>query len=153
VSAFALGIGVSVPLLLLTPITQRFVSSLTPKTPHAQRFVSSLTPKSPKILNLRLLALYQSRGAVGHAVSDIRHCVTNCLQEGGYVGLERKNEFYHTWGTSLIRKRTPPWTLQQGYAYGPRGFLRGWAFSYGRGTPVRIFLALSVRPACARIFI
>ena len=29
-----------------------------------------------------------------------------------------------------------PRTLPQAYAKGPRGVLKGWAFSYERGTPV-----------------
>ena len=36
--------------------------------------------------NVELLDVYQSRGAVGDAVSDIRHCVTNRLEGGGHVG-------------------------------------------------------------------
>ena len=56
-------------------------------------------------------------------------------------------------GTSLIRERPPlgpycmpylaykkthpPRTLPYAYAYGPRGVLGEWAFSYERGTPVQ----------------
>ena len=36
-----------------------------------------LETRKVRISNLGLLDLYQSRGAVDHAVSDIRHCVTN----------------------------------------------------------------------------
>ena len=37
----------------------------------------------------------------------------------------------------LTEKKTYlPRTLLQGYAWGLKGVLGGWAFSYGRGTPV-----------------
>ena len=37
----------------------------------------------------------------------------------------------------LAHKNTPPFgTLLQAYAWGPRGVLGGWVFSYWRGTPV-----------------
>jgi len=40
-----------------------------------------------RILNVGLLDLYQSRGAVGHARADIRARVTKRLKGGGQVGL------------------------------------------------------------------
>ena len=39
-------------------------------------------------------------------------------------------------GTSLIRNRPPPRTLQQTYACGPQTIRRGGGGSYERGSPV-----------------
>ena len=40
-------------------------------------------------------------------------------------------------GYLVDKKMPPPRTLPQAYAWGHRGVLGGWSFSYGRGTPVR----------------
>ena len=42
------------------------------------------------------------------------------------TGRERETKRYR--GTSLIRKRTPPRTLQKDYAWGPMVVLGGWRF-------------------------
>ena len=47
-------------------------------------------------------------------------------------------------GNLAWKKTHPPRTLPWAYAYGPRGVLRGWAFSYGRGSPVSAFLGIGV---------
>ena len=42
-------------------------------------------------------------------------------------------------GHLTYKKTHPPRTLLYAYASGHSGFLGGWAFSYGRGTPVAEF--------------
>ena len=49
--------------------------------------------KSGSVFNIGLLDLYQSRGAVDHAVSNIRQCGTNQLKRGNHVGLVCKKVF------------------------------------------------------------
>jgi hypothetical protein len=41
-------------------------------------------------------------------------------------------------GYLAYKKTHPPRILPKAYAWGPRGVLGGWAFSYGRGTPVAL---------------
>ena len=46
-----------------------------------------LETRKVRIQNDGLLHLYWSRGAVGHALPDIRERVTKLLKRGGHVGL------------------------------------------------------------------
>jgi len=48
-----------------------------------------LEARQVRILNVGLLDLYQSRGAVSHAPADIRRRVTKRLKSEGHVGLTR----------------------------------------------------------------
>ena len=63
---------------------------------------------------------------------DPRHywCIFCLLFDSGV------HESVHVEGYLACKKMHPPRTLPQAYGQGPRGFLGGWAFSYGRGTPV-----------------
>ena len=45
-----------------------------------------LQTRKVRILKVGLFIVWQSRGAAGHAVLDIRHCMTKRLAEGGRVG-------------------------------------------------------------------